>query len=76
MLFVWTGLLMVFTSAGGSLPMLGGLLLAVCGLTSLAAYARQGIARAPATIHIRHPLGGGGAPSTTRSSLVTNRWGR
>ena len=75
MLFVWTGLLMVFTSAGGSMLMLGGLLLAVCGAASLAAYARQGLARAPGTIRIRHLLGGGGAPSTTRSSPIANRWG-
>ena len=41
MLFVWTGLLMVFTSAGGSPLMLGELLLAVCGVLLLAARARQ-----------------------------------
>jgi hypothetical protein len=41
MLFVWTGLLMFFTSAGGSPLMLGELLLAVCGVLLLAARARQ-----------------------------------
>lgn len=46
MLFVWTGVLMVFTSAGGSLLMLGELLFVVCGLIFLAARARHVIARA------------------------------
>jgi hypothetical protein len=78
MLFAWTGLLMVFTSAAGSPLMLGGLLLAVCGATSLAAHAGRGIARAPGTIRairFRHLSGGDGAPSTIRSSPMLNRWG-
>lgn len=59
MLFVWTGLLMVFTSAGGSLLMLGMLMLAVCGVASLAAVVRHGIARAASGISPSSPLGTG-----------------
>jgi hypothetical protein len=62
MLFVWTGLLMVFTSAGGSLPMLGTLLLVVCGAVSLATVARHGIARVMRDVSPSSPLG-------TRSGL-------
>lgn len=75
MLVVWTGLLMAFTSAGASPAMLGVLLLAVCGAASLATHARQGIARAPGTIRLRQLAGGGGAPSTTRSSPLVTRGG-
>ena len=60
MLFVWTGLLMVFTSAGGSLLMLGELLFVVCGVLSLAAPARQIIARAMSGIGSPYsPIGTG-----------------
>ncbi len=59
MLFVWTGLLMVFTSAGGSVLMLGALVLAVCGVASLATVARHGIARVGGGISPSSPLGTG-----------------
>lgn len=72
MLVVWTGLLMVFTSAGGSLLMLVVLAAAVCGAALLAAYARRGLA---GTVRILHLLGSSGASSTARSSPVVNRWG-
>jgi hypothetical protein len=75
MLVVWTGVLMVFTSAGGSPSMLGALLLALCGGASLVAHARHGIARLPGTTRARQLAGGIGAPSTTRSSPLTTRGG-
>lgn len=59
MLFVWTGLLMVFTSAGGSLLMLGALVLVVCGVSSLATVARHGIARVMSDISPSSPLSTG-----------------
>jgi len=46
MLVAWTGLLMIFTSAGGSLVMLSELLFAVCGAAYLLAHAGQLASRA------------------------------
>jgi hypothetical protein len=56
MLFIWTGLLMVFTSAGGSLLMLVTLLLVVCGVASLATVARHGIAHLMSDVPPSSPL--------------------
>lgn len=73
MLLVWWALLMVFTSAAGMPLMLGGLLLAVCGLASLAALARGGMSRGAGAFAFRQRFDG--ASSTARSFPVHGRWG-
>ncbi len=61
MLLAWTGLLMIFTSAGGSLLMLSELLLAVSGSACLLAQARQIIGRM---------VGGGAREARRQGDLV------